>query len=94
MITNLKLLPIGDAAFALDEWETDTLGNVVGNHMRRVVDTRENMCREALITLGWTPPLSTDPTFSMRQHLLERLHKAEAEAAELRARLNDALVAA
>lgn len=57
--TDLKL-SIHDGTIIIDETVTEASMNLrkelVSKHYRQVMDTKDQMIREALIKLGWTPP--------------------------------------
>lgn len=44
----------GRGVITVDQW--DEQFNVRDNHIRMVLDTTDQMIREKLISLGWTPP--------------------------------------
>lgn len=55
MKTELELSILGLHIFSIDEKRYD-FDSLLYQHIQHIVDTKDEMSRQALIFLGWTPP--------------------------------------
>lgn len=43
----------------------DKMNEAIVNHYKEIIDLKEKMIRDALIALGWTPPVASNNGFNL-----------------------------